>query len=244
MFKVVVGNRFKSSTHNANYISMQDYLASQRYLEGVMYIPGQGINVEERNFILSKNIHDISSDLVEHITQQCRSNVHKSKQKNVVIGQLTPIINKDLTYKTGLVIDNENELILDHVSGYHIPGMIFLEATRQLAMAALSLVEGEGAVAKALIMKDIKANYLLFAYLLPTQATVRLEPDSAEVYNIYCEFTQNKDVVVQTSGSFKVSDKEKLRRLEVLLMKKHTTMYLKEMQAHLKEATEVEETLA
>lgn len=244
MFKVVVGNRFKSSAHNTNYISMQDYLESHRDLQGVMFIPGQGINVEERNFILSKNLQDISSDLLDHITQQCRSNVHKSKQKNVVIGQLSPIANKDLTYKAGLVIDNENELILDHVSGYHIPGMIFLEATRQLAMAALSLVEGEGAVTKALIMKDIKANYLLFAYLLPTQATVRLEPVSAEVYNIYCEFTQNKDVVVQTSGSFKVSDKDKLQRLEVLLMKKQTTLYLKEMQSQLQEATVVEATLA
>ncbi len=125
MFKVVVGNRFKSSTHNANYISMQDYLASHRDMQGVMFIPGQGVNVEERNFILSNNVQQVSSDLLRHITQQCRTSVHKSKQQNVVISQLTPILNKDLTYKASLVVDNENELILDHVSGYHVPGMIF-----------------------------------------------------------------------------------------------------------------------
>jgi hypothetical protein len=214
---------------------MQDYLASHRDMQDVTFIPGQGIDAEERNFILSNNVREISSDLLERITQQCRTTVHKSKQQNVVISQLTPTVNKDLTYKASLVVDNENELILDHVSNYHIPGMIFVEATRQLAMAAWSLVEGEPSASKAMIMKDVKASYLTFAYLFPTVVTTRLEPIGAGEYLIFCEFTQNKDVVVRSNGSFKVSDKNKLQRLETLLLKKHTTLYLNEMQAQFKE---------
>jgi hypothetical protein len=223
---------------------MQDYLVSHRDIQDVIFIPGQGINAEERSFILSNNPQEISSDLIEHITQQCRSSVHKSKQQNVVISRLTPTIKKDLTYKASLIVDNENELILDHVSGYHVPGMIFIEATRQLAMAALSLVEGESSASKALIMKDIKASYLIFAYLIPTLVTTRLEPICDGEYSIFCEFTQNKDIVVRTNGSFKVSDKDKLQRLEALLMKKNITLYLNEIQAQLKKSDVLEETFA
>jgi len=244
MFNIVVGNRFKSSTHNANFMSMQDYMLSHADMQDVTFIPGQGINTQERNFILSNNTHPISSDLLAHILQQCRTNVHKSKQQNVVISQLTPVANKDLTYRASLVVDNDNGFILDHVSGYHIPGMIFIEATRQLAMPAWSLLEEKPSASKAMIMKDIQASYLVFAYLLPTQVTTRLEPICTGEYLIFCEFTQNKDVVVRTSGSFKVSDKDKLQRLEALLMKKHTALQLNEWQAEMEKPSVFEETCA
>jgi hypothetical protein len=77
---------------------MQDYLASHRDMREVTFIPEQVIDDGERNFILSSNVQEISSDLLERITQQCCTSVHKSKQQNVIISQLTPSINQDLTY--------------------------------------------------------------------------------------------------------------------------------------------------
>ena len=234
MFKIVLGNRFKSSTRNANYISMQDYMQAHSEMSGIIFIPGQGVNARERSYILSNNSHPISRDLAPSVLQLCHTKVHKSKQQNVVISQLAPVAdNKEQTYSANLVVDNDNEFILDHVSGYHIPGIIFIEAIRQLAMASWALLEGQPAETKAMIMKDIQASYQGLAHPLPTRIIARLEPSSDGAYLISCEFTQNKRVVVRISGSFKVSGKDKLQRLEALLPKKHTTMQLNELQAQL-----------
>lgn len=49
--------------------------------------------------------------------------------KKIIIGTL--IKDSDHTYKSKLLINNDSELILDHLSGFHIPSMVLIESARQ-----------------------------------------------------------------------------------------------------------------
>lgn len=241
MFKIVVGERFRSSTHNVDYISIDEYKQLWASMPETFFIPGQGISAAEREMILAQNPQQIEQLLASHVLPQCRKKVHKSQQQNVVISALTPVADKAMTFQAGLLVDNENELILDHVSGFHVPGMIFLEATRQLAMSAWELINGMNVDAKSMIMKDISANYLDFAYLIPTHIETRLQKINGDQYHIFVNYSQNDRVVVKTQGTFKVSDKHKVQRLEALLMKKHTGYQIAQFTEKLKKQSELQE---
>ncbi|OHV33282.1 hypothetical protein CC117_23300 [Parafrankia colletiae] len=60
-----------------------------------------------------------------------RHEVHKDSQRNVLVCDVRQV--GAGRYQAGLYIDNDNELVLDHATGRHIPGMVVMEATRQMA---------------------------------------------------------------------------------------------------------------
>lgn len=64
-----------------------------------------------------------------------RALVHKHLEKNVLIGDLSAL--GECRFRARLRVDDDNELLLDHASGWHVPGMVILEAMRQMAMASV-----------------------------------------------------------------------------------------------------------
>lgn len=66
-----------------------------------------------------------------------RSQVHKQRQENVLLGDVVRV--EQNRFHACLTIHEKNELILDHVSGQHISGMLINEAVRQMALAVTEM---------------------------------------------------------------------------------------------------------
>ncbi|WP_394848770.1 hypothetical protein LZC95_15100 [Pendulispora brunnea] len=140
---LVVGDRFVAPRMPENVIGFSAFVANLRedrsneiVGERHIYI-GQGINPAEERALRSEVLNSaFSQQIVLHdgdSEKVARSQVHKHQEENILIAGLEPIGEHEFSAK--LKVDGDNELVLDHTSGWHISGMVILEAMRQMAMA-------------------------------------------------------------------------------------------------------------
>ena len=120
-------------------------------------------------------------------------------------------------YESSLILNNENELLLDHVSGRHIQGIVFIEATRQMSTAVVNKFYPSG---EYYLMHDIGAEYINFAFPIETFIQLELCGDDdksagkAHKFKVKLDFLQNKKTVVSTRGSFSSMDKHVFNSIE------------------------------
>lgn len=224
-FRIVVGERFRNLAERCDqYIPFTDYANSYERFEAgsdVLFIPGQGLDEQRRELVISRMPNQQVREYLDKGSRKlsCRE-AHKHNAANILITELE-VLSKG-HFRTYLNLHNDNELLLDHFSGAHIPGMVILEATRQISIAAWSAYEGKDADDVAMVINDIHCEYKKFAFPFCLPIDVRLSKLSEEEYELTVEFLQNDEVVALTYGTFKALSKEKIEKLESILLKKIT----------------------
>jgi len=103
---------------------------------GVIHL-GQGVSAYDERFIREElERRNLSAQLRiqrRRPPKMSRSLVHKHHEKNVLITDFEPLGPNQ--FRSRLSVDDDNELLLDHATGWHVSGMVILEAMRQMAMA-------------------------------------------------------------------------------------------------------------
>lgn len=100
---------------------------------------GQGVSAyDERDIRDQLELRGLSKWFVirsGHSRSASRIQVHKQLEKNVLIADLLTIAKH--RFRARLRVEDDSELLLDHATGWHVPGMVMLEAMRQMAMASV-----------------------------------------------------------------------------------------------------------
>lgn len=138
---------------------------------------GQGVSESWRSYLTNRTEErGFPTEFIgfQHITERTgRKFCHKWNRHNVLITDPKPT--KPHQYEMLLSIDDACEIMSDHVSGYHVQGMIFVEAARQafLAVTECHLVPKDQKYYFVINKLDIR--YHKFAFPLPTEIEFDLD---------------------------------------------------------------------
>lgn len=136
---LIVGNKFSDFSINDNVIMLKDIeiLIKNKKLSDmdIYYELGQGVSEDKIHKLISLSIeYNFRDKLLFEPIKKCRTkHVHKSELKNSLI--TLPIRIAGNIYESMIYIDDENEIMSDHVTGQHLQGMLFSEASRQMFLA-------------------------------------------------------------------------------------------------------------
>lgn len=176
-------------------------------LRQAIYIPGQGLTTEQAFQILDSSLRIASEEGWQFdwpsLQLASRQQTHKQRPENIII--TAPVMAGDCIFESSLVLQRDNELLLDHTTGFHIQGMVFLEATRQVSTAVVDIVYPKGE--NYYVMHDIHADYLSFAFPIETKIILKLHEEGIndegnESFAVRLDFIQNGRKIVTTSGRF------------------------------------------
>ncbi|MBP6861212.1 MAG: hypothetical protein KBC57_02495 [Neisseriaceae bacterium] len=120
--------------------------------------------------------------------------VHKAQQSNVLISP--PREAGPNRFEMNLVVDHHNEMVLDHLSGFHVQGMVLIEAARQAFLAVTEnylLPHRQGAY--YFIIERLDAQYHAFVFPLYCgilfQLTDQQDKPHKHSYEADIQFWQN-----------------------------------------------------
>lgn len=98
---------------------------------------------------------------------------HKHEHHNTLVS--TPErLSPDL-FEADLLVDERNELLSDHLTGKHLPGMLLVEASRQMAMALYEEhFNQDGRVKASFAVTILNSAFLLYAFPVALRLRTRL----------------------------------------------------------------------
>ncbi len=137
--KTIVGKGFADFAKNEMVILYDDVndIIQKKYPhdKNVKYDLGQGVSEHKINQLIRKAEKNGLRDflLFDEVKKCQRSHVHKVDIRNSMLS--VPIEIDKNTYESNIHIDDENELMSDHVTGQHLQGMLLIEACRQMFLA-------------------------------------------------------------------------------------------------------------
>ncbi|WP_165771536.1 AfsA-related hotdog domain-containing protein [Vreelandella nigrificans] len=221
--KFVVGSKFWNPEVNDVYTSIDTFrtiIENHPYAVDNIYVPGQGLSESERQDVIDTvRVPAIKKYFLNNGKLLNSDKTHKCNDYNILISELSTITHGK--YRSCLYLHQDNELLLDHFDGSHIPGMVLLEATRQLAIATWSQFEQRDTSGMAMVINDIHCHFHDFAF--PFCINIDISIDRVEKDNNYrlnVEFIQNGNMFSNSYGTFRVIENKKLRKLERIYSKK------------------------
>lgn len=219
---VVVGDKFsefaalESTTTVSRLANLFDGLyADQQIPEVVLF--GQGVSEGWRSYLTKRALATgratefIGGRQIDDRTG--RKFCHKWNRHNVLITHPQQVSPK--RYDMLLSIDDACEIMSDHVSGYHVQGMIFIEAARQafLAVSECFLLPKDSKY--YFVINKLDTTYHRFAFPLPTDITLEImEYDSSrsDRYSakVLIRFFQCGECVAESRAEYTAILEEKL----------------------------------
>jgi hypothetical protein len=121
--KIVVGDKFISFIKETGNISYSELNNSPDQFRGSSLIIGLGLSRNELN-----SIQDIADRyeikiINKYVPADCCI-THKYKLENCLISK--PVQLAENIYESQLILDDDSELLLDHITGLHLQGMILV----------------------------------------------------------------------------------------------------------------------
>lgn len=159
----IIGNSFKDYCDEKNSVNFSNFVKDKP--ASLEYRLGQGLTLSEFNFLssseksYSKNLKKVELALT-----------HKQKEKNSLIVNFRQ--ESELEFSSGMYIHGDNDLLMDHITGLHIPGVALVEASRELFIVALSAL---GYGHHRFVLNSIQADFLGYVFPVDTQLSIRLE---------------------------------------------------------------------
>ena len=127
--KIIVGDRFISFCKETDNIIYSEFIKSPQKLSKTSLIIGLGLSQNELKAIQKiSDKYQIKLFFKNSPADCCIT--HKYKEKNCLISK--PVQISENTYEASLILDDESELLSDHITGLHLQGMILIEACRQM----------------------------------------------------------------------------------------------------------------
>lgn len=168
---IVVGDKFKEFAANESVICISDL---ERVIENndpeyanTFFELGQGVSAArvERLIQLANSHRRRDFLLFEPLVKCGLKHVHKIRPENSMLS--IPMKIAEDRYEADMLLDDDSELMADHVSGQHLQGMVLIEAARQMILAVTEeyLISDFGGPC-AFIWNGIDVAY--FDYAFPT----------------------------------------------------------------------------
>lgn len=144
-----------------------------------------------------------------------------------------------------MLLHERNELILDHLTGQHIQGMVLTEACRQMFLAVTEqfCLDGYPAAKRYFVINSMHIRYQAFAFPLPAEIRYRLlsqEQPRADRVSIHADIDiwQGNEVTASMEVKFTVFDDVYISNRESKLAAEAVQNYVKQLQSELLAKTE------
>lgn len=222
---VVVGDRFDGIAQHGGVQTLSQLIkiAQSRPKElPATIIVGQGIGDFDL-IALSSALEECGHEprpqiLASGLDLASRSTSHKRRPQNVLIANLAQV--GKLAATADLIIDNDNELLLDHQTGQHVQGMVVVEASRQMFLASTTCLRlTEGLTEPYFVIGTMSTQFNSFLFPLPaslifnTSEPDRSRPDSAG-FEAVIEIEQNGVRVSATRVEYTVFVGSRIHEIE------------------------------
>jgi A-factor biosynthesis hotdog domain len=145
----------------------------------------------------------------ERLTERAsRSSSHKRRRENVLITE--PRMLSSSLFEADIVIDEGCELLLDHSTGYHLQGMVLIEAGRQMFLAVIERHLRRGRPSYAVI-NHLNTKFYSFAFPLPMTMVMTLSHqesanEHSDGYTVEIDFNQNGRTITRIETKFTAID--------------------------------------
>ncbi|MDP9525301.1 AfsA-related hotdog domain-containing protein [Pseudomonas protegens] len=183
---VVVASQFEQFAQQDNVITYDELLEGLRLgsagssLIGKKLIAGQGLSSLDMEEAYQTALKLGLSEEFEHWYVWMNSPPagqqlsHKRKIENVLI--TVPEQREDGTFVANLLLPAGNELMLDHLTGQHVQGMVLTEACRQMFLAVTErfCLEHYEPKNRYFVINEMNLRYLAFAFPLPAEIRYRV----------------------------------------------------------------------
>lgn len=250
---VVVANQFVGFArhgHEMSYSALLQALKEQGNpgMKGRSFIAGQGLGRKEIQHAYNLAVANGFADEFEHwllwSTEERAGQElsHKRQHKNVLIS--VPEQSDEGIYTSSLLIHAENELMLDHLTGQHVQGMVLLEACRQMFLAVTERfhLEGYEPQNRYFVLNEMNVKYTAFAFPLPAQIRYRLlerDQPRADRVDVWAEMEvwQAEKPVTGVEVRFTVMDGERLGAREASLASRALSHHVNSLRRHLQMAS-------
>ncbi|MCY1292963.1 A-factor biosynthesis hotdog domain protein [compost metagenome] len=246
---IVVANQFENFSKNGNvmpYSALLKALSEQgeSALRGGKVIAGQGLGFKEIQHAHRLAISQGYAEEFEHWhmwvdAQSAGKNLsHKHRPENVLIS--IPQRTDDGIYTASLLLHAQNELLLDHLTGQHVQGMVLLEACLQMFLAVTERfhLDDYQPPKRYFVLNEMNVRYTAFAFPLPAQIRYRLldkkqpRPDRIDVH-ADMEIWQGEQPVTEVGVKFTVMDAQRLGASEVSLASRAVSAHVNSLRRHL-----------
>jgi hypothetical protein len=150
---------------------------------------------------------------------------HKRKPKNIVVSQVRA--RNDTLFEANLLLDDRNECLDDHVTGQHLPGMVLIEAGRQIAFLITEqfFLEPDRCEQAAFVLHDLNTTFHAFTF--PVDVLVRyeileknLENPTRLFFSVLITFLQAGRLVAEIRSTFTVAEKDRITSVESTLARR------------------------
>lgn len=207
-----------------------DYLPS-----GVIW--GQGIGEYECEYISHIALaldESIAPDFIGQLAiPATRGHAHKRGPQNVLIS--VPERENDTRFVSDLIIDSRNELLIDHVSGQHVQGMILLEACRQMFLAVTEeyFLKKSSILETYFVIKSMAIDFKSFVFPVGAKVTYSLgtlnqKTNGRLAVDAVISIWQNDNECATCTVSYSVFDATELSARELGLARKSISNALTE----------------
>lgn len=227
---IVNGDIFSEFSHACGTLpasELRGRLMNSQISEGDVFLPGQGLSEAEIVELESLAFHGGYAALFGMWSQSTpqrapRSLTHKHRLENSLISIPEPYGNH--AYRSHLLISPLNEMIIDHVTGQHVQGMVLIEACRQMFVAVSELchmddIDGRKAY---VVFNTMEIAFKAFTYPIPALVEYKqisaLSPRSDRtVISAELSVYQNKAATTTMIVNYTLFRPEQLRKKEVEL---------------------------
>ncbi|GAB6263548.1 hypothetical protein L4174_023325 [Photobacterium sp. CCB-ST2H9] len=224
----IVGD--KLTNYNAfpqciTYSEMIEFIDKGNFLDSYYQI-GQGLSEESISFLIAKFERHGGSHLLVNgrdklFSYASRKETHKYKKENILI--TSPERVDEYHYHLNLVMDERGELLQDHLTGYHIQGMVLIEAARQafLAVTEKFFYSDELPSSHYFVINSMNTSYQAFVFAVDTEIKYSIiehaNKPGRDFYSVKIEFFQNETVCTTVDVEFTVFESARLEQKEFQL---------------------------
>ncbi|OIQ88635.1 A-factor biosynthesis hotdog domain protein [mine drainage metagenome] len=185
---------------------------------------GQGVSeswwLYIKNRALARGLGIIFSGIELLHQRSGRRICHKSQRRNVLITDPEPV--DENCYRLLLSIDDECEIMSDHVTGHHIQGMVLIEAARQSFIATTELFLLPKAERYYFVINKLDTSFLKFAFPVATEIyclvkDLDLSRDDRIKAKAQISFTQGEENICKVDVEYTAILENKLSGKELQL---------------------------
>ena len=232
---VLVGDRFESfgALDGAITVSTMARILEKSNVDPerlpTQLVLGQGVSeswwLHLRQLAEERGIPQLFRSDIPIFKRAGRRVCHKALRRNVLVTEPEKI--DDDLFAMELIIDDENEIMTDHVTGHHIQGMLLIEASRQAFIAVTEKYVVSGTQEFYYVLSSIDSHFLHFAFPVATKLLLRINKIDATredklKISTDIEFHQNGKIVCKISINYmatlaeNIAAKEKRLAVEAL----------------------------
>lgn len=228
---VVVGDRFEEFLTNRRTISASALLWALRthnFPDDLSIVVGQGLSEHHR-----AALRDIVANADKPVRvfgaipeRAAPPLTHKRNPRNILVSD--PVRVDDTHFVADLVLDEDVEVLADHLTGQHIPAITLAEAARQMWTAVTErcfpAADGEG---RRFVIASFGAAFHRFVFPLPATVHYELRERTAgavdETFRCVVTVQQDGQLAAEIEATYRVIPESIARKQEAMAARQGVT---------------------